>query len=95
MATVEFVSFLLRKLQAKDESAVQLLRSRSLWIIPSTNPDPYDSNIRSKRVIVTPRTNRIRSQAKEWKTHVRGDADTRVFVMGACYVDVTKKTESI
>ena len=80
MATVEFVSFLLRKLQAKDESAVQLLRSRSLWIIPSTNPDPYDSNIRSKRVIVT---------------HVRGDADTRVFVMGACYVDATKKTESI
>ena len=57
MATVEFVSFLLRKLQTKDESVMQLLRSRSLWIIPSTNPDPYDSNIRSKRVIVSPRTN--------------------------------------
>ena len=51
MSSLNFISSIVDKISKGEQDVEIYMSERSLWIIPSMNPDTYDANIRSAHVV--------------------------------------------
>ena len=51
MSSLTFISSIVDKISKGDQDVEIYMSERSLWIIPSMNPDTYDANILSDHVV--------------------------------------------